>query len=81
MARSGKVSQISTGFNGPAKLAIDGNTDGDYAKMSVTHTNKEDNPWLEIDLGSPAKLIKSKFIIGRTEELPSYKGVSNCCFR
>ena len=66
VARSGKVSQISTGFNGPAKLAIDGNTDGDYAKMSVTHTNKEDNPWLEIDLGSPRKVNQIK-IYNRTD--------------
>ena len=56
VARTGKVSQSSTGFNGPAKLAIDGNIDGYYAKMSVTHTNQEDNPWLEIDLGSPRKV-------------------------
>ena len=66
VARSGKVSQISTGFNGPAKLAIDGNSDGDYAKMSVTHTNKEDNPWLEIDLGSPRKVNQIK-IYNRTD--------------
>ena len=66
VARSGKVSQSSTGFNGPAKLAIDGNTDGDYAKMSVTHTNKEDNPWLEIDLGSPRKVNQIK-IYNRTD--------------
>ena len=66
VARSGKVSQSSTGFNGPAKLAIDGNTDGDYAKMSVTHTNQEDNPWLEIDLGSPRKVDQIK-IYNRTD--------------
>ena len=66
VARSGKVSQSSTGFNGPAKLAIDGNTEGDYAKMSVTHTNKEDNPWLEIDLGSPRKVNQIK-IYNRTD--------------
>ena len=53
LARSGKASQISTGFDGPAHLAIDGNADGDYNKKSVTHTAKADNPWLEIDLGSP----------------------------
>ena len=66
MARTGKVSQSSTGFNGPPKLAIDGNTDGDYAKMSVTHTNQEDNPWLEIDLGAPRKIDLIK-IYNRTD--------------
>ena len=53
LARSGKASQISTDFNGPAKLAIDGNTNGDYhVSKSVTHTAKADGAWLEIDLGS-----------------------------
>ena len=66
VAQSGNVSQSSTGFNGPAKLAIDGNIDGDYAKMSVTHTNKEDNPWLEIDLGASRKVDQIK-IYNRTD--------------
>ena len=53
LALSGKATQISTGYNGPAKLAIDGKTDGDYfVGKSVTHTAKADGPWLEIDLGS-----------------------------
>ncbi|HAD21147.1 MAG TPA: hypothetical protein DCF87_03415 [Opitutae bacterium] len=60
VARSGKASQSSTGFNGPAQLAIDGNTNGDYAKVSVTHTDKEDNPWLEIDLGASLKVDEIK---------------------
>ena len=66
VAQSGNVSQSSTGFNGPAKLAIDGNIDGDYAKMSVTHTGKEDNPWLEIDLGTSRKVDQIK-IYNRTD--------------
>ena len=66
VARSGKASQSSTGFNGPAKFAIDGNTDGEYAKMSVTHTIQEDNPWLEIDLGSRRKVDQIK-IYNRTD--------------
>ena len=66
VAKSGKASQSSTGFNGPAKLAIDGNTVGDYAKMSVTHTEKEDNPWLEIDLGASRKVDQIK-IYNRTD--------------
>ena len=53
LARKGKATQISTDFNGPPKLAIDGNTNGDYfVGKSVTHTGKADGPWLEIDLGS-----------------------------
>ncbi len=48
----GKASQSSTDFGGPAHLAIDGNTDGNYDKKSVTHTAIQANPWFEIDLGA-----------------------------
>ena len=58
VALKGKASQISTGFNGPPKLAIDGNTDGDYAKMSVTHTAQGKDPWWEVDLGSELPISK-----------------------
>jgi len=51
-ARKGKASQISTDFGGPAKLAIDGNTNGHYANAkSTTHTKKQKNPWWQVDLG------------------------------
>lgn len=51
IATKGKATQISTGFGGPANLAIDGNRDGDYLKKSVSHTAQADNPWIEVDLG------------------------------
>ncbi len=51
LAPKGKARQSSTGFGGEASRANDGNTDGSYQKHSVTHTNQESNPWLEIDLG------------------------------
>ena len=45
--------QSSTAFDGPAGLAVDGNTDGDYFKAkSTTHTDGEASPWWEVDLGS-----------------------------
>ncbi len=51
-APQGQASQSTTGFDGPAKLAVDGNTDGDYFKSkSVTHTQEEKDPWWEVDLG------------------------------
>ncbi len=50
IALAGVASQSSTGYNAPAARAIDGNTDGDFYKNSVTHTNAESNPWFEIDL-------------------------------
>lgn len=51
LARAGKASQSSTDFNGPAKLAIDGNTNGDFQAKSVTHTKISNDPWWEVDLG------------------------------
>ncbi|MDF1810592.1 MAG: DUF1553 domain-containing protein [Verrucomicrobiales bacterium] len=60
IALQGKASQSSTGYNGPAKLAIDGNTDGDYANKSVSHTAVETNPWFEIDLGKTVSVDSIK---------------------
>jgi hypothetical protein len=52
IAPKGKATQSSTDFDGPANLANDGNTDGDYFKAkSTTHTRAEDDPWWEVDLG------------------------------
>jgi hypothetical protein len=52
VARRGAASQQSTDFGGPAELAIDGNTSGDYAAGSTTHTALADDPWWELDLKS-----------------------------
>jgi hypothetical protein len=52
IAPKGKATQSNTDYDGPAHLAIDGNTDGDYFKAkSTTHTRSEDDPWWEVDLG------------------------------
>lgn len=51
LALKGAAKQSSTDFGGDAQRAIDGNTDGDYVKKSVTHTGKQSNPWWEVDLG------------------------------
>jgi hypothetical protein len=59
VARHGKAKQSSTDFSGPAKLAIDGNTDGDFTKAkSTTHTKESDDPWWEVDLGKSQQLDK-----------------------
>jgi hypothetical protein len=53
VALKGKASQSSTDYAGEARLAIDGNTKGDYfAAKSTTHTRIEDSPWWEVDLGA-----------------------------
>ncbi|MCH2181769.1 MAG: DUF1553 domain-containing protein [Mariniblastus sp.] len=58
IALQGTASQHSTAFGGPPQLAIDGNTDGTFAKGSVTHTATVDNPWWELDLGQPQQIDK-----------------------
>jgi hypothetical protein len=50
VAPMGEAKQSSTAFDGPAKLAIDGETDGNYENKSVTHTAVEADPWWEVDL-------------------------------
>lgn len=66
LALSGEASQSSTDFNGPAKLAIDGNTDGDFDRKSVTHTALSENPWCEVDLKS-SQPIERVVIWNRTD--------------
>jgi CheY-like chemotaxis protein len=44
------VKQSSTEHVGGAHRAVDGNTDGNWYKASVSNTAEEDSPWLEIDL-------------------------------
>ena len=51
VALKGEARQSSTDFDGPPRLAIDGNTDGDYsAAKSTTHTAVSEDPWWEVDL-------------------------------
>jgi len=56
LALKGAATQNSTDYGGPAKFAIDGNTDGEFEKKSVTHTAISDDPWWEVDLGSDAAI-------------------------
>jgi len=58
LALKGKATQISTGFDGPAKYGNDGNVDGNYPKKSVFHTAQADNPWWEVDLGKDSHVDK-----------------------
>ncbi|MCW5559357.1 MAG: DUF1553 domain-containing protein, partial [Verrucomicrobiae bacterium] len=53
IARGGEARQSSTAFDGPASLAIDGNTRGDFSgAKSTTHTETTTDPWWEVDLTS-----------------------------
>ena len=59
-ALNGKASQSTTGYGGVAKLAIDGNTNGDFHKSkSVTHNaNGDAAAWWEVDLGEEQNLTR-----------------------
>ena len=51
LALKGEARQISTDYQGDAKRAIDGQTDGRYFEAnSTTHTAAGDDPWWEVDL-------------------------------
>ncbi len=70
VALHGEARQSSTASDGPAKLAIDGNTDGDYDKAkSTTHTETSTDPWWEVDLGA-ATPIDRVVLWNRTDSSP-----------
>ncbi|HEX7860353.1 MAG TPA: DUF1553 domain-containing protein [Verrucomicrobiae bacterium] len=50
VATGGEATQSSTFQESPAKFAIDGKTNGDFSENSVSHTEKNENPWWEVDL-------------------------------
>lgn len=57
IAPHGEAKQISVDYDGAAKLAIDGNTNGHYYEAkSTTHTAAGDNPWWEVDLKAEQKI-------------------------
>ena len=56
-----KAYQSSEAWNAPASRAVDGNADGIFWAGSVTHTNFEAEPYLEIDLG--ADMVVNKVTI------------------
>jgi hypothetical protein len=66
IAGRGTARQHSTAFNGPATLAIDGNTDGNYTNNSVTHTETVNDPWWELEFPS-AQPIDRIVIWNRTD--------------
>ena len=54
-----KTSQSSTGWNGHASRAVDGDASGKYGYNSVTHTRFNKDNWWQVDLGAtyPVYLI------------------------
>ncbi len=77
IALQGAAKQSSTGFNGPAELAIDGNTNGQYVEAkSTTHTEISKDPWWELDLKSAAAIdrvvIWNRTDAGTVERLSNF---------
>ena len=70
LALSSKASQSSQFGDASADRAIDGNTDGSFGKKSVSHTNNETKPWLEIDLVAEKEIDRIK-IYNRRDRLES----------
>lgn len=62
----GKPAIQSSNAVGRAELAVDGNTNGDFSSGSVTHTKRDINAWLEIDLGK-TETIDRVHIWNRTD--------------
>ncbi len=52
VAPAGTASQSGSFGDATAAKAIDGNTNGNWSGGSVSHTERQDNPWWEVDLGS-----------------------------
>src|SRR5437016_2750482 len=66
VALQGEASQSSTAYEAPARLAIDGKTDGDFDAKTTTHTEASENPWWEVDL-KEAQPIDSVVVWNRTD--------------
>jgi hypothetical protein len=63
----GMTAVQSSDFSGAiAARAVDGNTDGNLANNSVTHTNEDTQAWWQVDLGSPSP-IQSINLWARTD--------------
>jgi RHS repeat-associated protein len=60
LALSKSTSQTSTGSGGVSSRAVDGNTNGDWSAGSVTQTNLENQPWLEVDLAENQEIQEVK---------------------
>ncbi|XP_078588379.1 uncharacterized protein LOC144869188 [Branchiostoma floridae x Branchiostoma japonicum] len=60
LALGRSATQSSTGSDGYAPRAVDGNTSGDWGHGSCTHTTTQSNPWWRVDLGSARTVFAVK---------------------
>ncbi len=74
LALRGEARQSSTAFDGPARFAIDGNTDGTFDQArSTTHTGSSTDPWWEVDLRG-VESVDRIVVWNRTESAERLKG-------
>jgi hypothetical protein len=66
LALDGIATQSSTYGDADASRAIDGNTDGDWSKRSVSHTRGEPGEWWQLHLKRRARVTKV-IIFNRTD--------------
>ncbi|MDB2091866.1 MULTISPECIES: glycoside hydrolase family 98 domain-containing protein [Clostridium] len=66
LAYGKSTSQSSEAYGASSNRAVDGITDGDYGKGSVTHTNGDSPSWWKVDLGE-TKNIDRICIFNRTD--------------
>ncbi|MGB0865563.1 MAG: pre-peptidase C-terminal domain-containing protein [Granulosicoccaceae bacterium] len=66
LATGGTASQSSSYPGGNAEKAIDTNTNGLWSAGSVTHTNNQNQPWWQVDLGE-VKAIETVELFNRSD--------------
>ncbi len=66
IALTAKATQSSTYSDAEAKRVNDGNTDGDYKKQSVSHTQSQTSPWIELEFSRTLPIDKI-VIFNRTD--------------
>jgi len=66
LAHNKPTSQSSTAWGGDSARAVDGNTDGNYGRNSVTHTADGEQQWWQVDLGG-VEAIGHAVLFNRTD--------------
>lgn len=60
IAEGKSAAQSSTFGGAAASRAVDGNTNGNFNERSVSHTQAENQPWWQVDLGAQTNIGKIK---------------------
>jgi hypothetical protein len=56
VAQGKTATQSTTAFDSPAAHAVDGDTSGGFGSGSLSHTDIQQSPWWQVDLGSDQSL-------------------------